>query len=180
MMEAIRPVIIGVIGLKKSGKTTTIEGLIRAAKSRGLKVAGIKYMPNHDEYLDTEGKDTYRHAEAGADIVIGLSKVEVSSFSRVDGRSTLEDAFPLIPAETDLAICEGIPADTPEARFVMALGSRDMYSETLAVRGLSVDRLVSISGRVSSQSLSDIEGTPVLNCMTLEGAGKVLDMVLGT
>ncbi len=59
------------VGPSDSGKTTLMESLVDALGDYG-QVATIKSI-HHDIEIDTPGKDTYRHREAGADTVVGLT-----------------------------------------------------------------------------------------------------------
>lgn len=61
-----------VIGGKNQGKTSLIVDLIAEAVPRGLHVASIKHT-HHGHELDTVGKDSYRHRQAGAQAVAVLS-----------------------------------------------------------------------------------------------------------
>jgi molybdopterin-guanine dinucleotide biosynthesis protein B len=56
--------VIGFTGFSGAGKTTLVEGLVRAMRSQGLRVSVIKHARNGFE-LDQPGKDSYRHREAG-------------------------------------------------------------------------------------------------------------------
>ena len=62
------PAIITVVGFSNSGKTTLIEKLLPELKRRGLKVGTIKHA-HHGFSIDREGKDSWRHQQAGADMV---------------------------------------------------------------------------------------------------------------
>lgn len=70
--------VIGVAGFKKSGKTTVVEGLVRELTKRGYGVATAKHISQEGFSMDHKGKDTWRHAVAGANPVIGVSSVETS------------------------------------------------------------------------------------------------------
>ncbi|ATW87539.1 molybdopterin-guanine dinucleotide biosynthesis protein B [Halohasta litchfieldiae] len=59
------------VGPSDSGKTTLMESLVDTLGAHGT-VATIKSI-HHDIEPDTPGKDTYRHREAGADTVVGLT-----------------------------------------------------------------------------------------------------------
>ena len=59
------------VGPSDSGKTTLMESLVSTLGEYG-RVATIKSI-HHDIEIDTPGKDTYRHREAGADTVVGLT-----------------------------------------------------------------------------------------------------------
>ena len=61
--------VLGISGWSGCGKTTLIEALIPRLRARGLTVSTLKHA-HHDVDLDTPGKDTWRHREAGAREVI--------------------------------------------------------------------------------------------------------------
>ena len=63
------PVLSIVSSRSNIGKTTAICKIILELKSRGYRVATIKHH-GHDFEIDKPGKDTFLHAEAGADIVV--------------------------------------------------------------------------------------------------------------
>ncbi len=60
--------IISIVSKKNCGKTTLLEKLIPELKQRGYRVGTIKHDV-HGFNIDHEGKDTFRHKSAGADIV---------------------------------------------------------------------------------------------------------------
>lgn len=57
--------LLGIGGWSGSGKTTLIEHLIPVLVARGLRVSTIKHA-HHEVDLDTPGKDSWRHRQAGA------------------------------------------------------------------------------------------------------------------
>ena len=57
--------VLGISGWSGCGKTTLIVSLIPRLKAQGLTVSTLKHA-HHEVDLDTPGKDTYRHREAGA------------------------------------------------------------------------------------------------------------------
>ena len=62
------PKTVSIIGYKNSGKTSVAEALISELRQRGATVISIKHTAE-DVKLDTPGKDTERHREAGAKAV---------------------------------------------------------------------------------------------------------------
>jgi len=60
---------IGFAGFSGSGKTTLIERLLPLFRADGLRVAVIK-QSHHDVEVDTPGKDSWRHRQAGASEVL--------------------------------------------------------------------------------------------------------------
>lgn len=59
---------IHIVGRKNSGKTTLIVDLVRQLAAQGVRVGTIKHTHHHHE-LDTPGKDSHRHRQAGAAMV---------------------------------------------------------------------------------------------------------------
>lgn len=59
------PPVIAVSGVKNSGKTTLLEGIVPLLRNWGLKVAVIKH-DGHDFDPDVQGTDSYRLRKAGA------------------------------------------------------------------------------------------------------------------
>lgn len=66
--------VIGFAGYSGSGKTTLVERLIPVLRLRGLRVSVIKHA-HHRFDIDTPGKDTWRHREAGAfEVLVASSR----------------------------------------------------------------------------------------------------------
>ncbi len=62
----------GIVGWSGSGKTTYLEGVIKALVADGLSVATIKHAHKRFD-MDRPGKDSYRHRAAGARQVLVTS-----------------------------------------------------------------------------------------------------------
>ena len=56
---------VSVVGFKDSGKTRVVEALVTELKSRGYSIVSLKHTTEAVP-LDTPGKDTWRHRQAGA------------------------------------------------------------------------------------------------------------------
>ena len=74
--------VIAVVGSKKSGKTTTIEKMIRELTKRGYRVAAIKHVSEPDFTIDTARKDTWRFARSGAETIISVAANEVATIEK--------------------------------------------------------------------------------------------------
>jgi molybdopterin-guanine dinucleotide biosynthesis protein MobB len=77
--------IFAIVGGKKSGKTTAAEALTRELTGRGYKVATVKHISEEGFSFDTQGKDTWRFAQAGAKTIIAVSPNELVT---IEKRST--------------------------------------------------------------------------------------------
>jgi molybdopterin-guanine dinucleotide biosynthesis protein B len=99
--------IVCFVGRSNSGKTTFIERLIPELVCAGYKVATVKHA-GHGFDLDTEGKDSWRHKQAGASTVVVLSKGSMAMFADVSDEMTVEAVRERFLDDTyDLIIAEG-------------------------------------------------------------------------
>lgn len=103
--------VIGLAGWSGAGKTTLLTGLIPEFRRRGIRVSTIKHA-HHAFDLDTPGKDSWAHRQAGA------AEVLISSAKRWallhELREEPEPALPELLARlspVDLVIVEGFKRD---------------------------------------------------------------------
>ena len=82
--------IISFVGKSNCGKTTYLEKLIAEMKQRGYKLAVIKHDA-HGFDIDHPGKDTWRHAQAGADVVCISSPRKMALIKKVDREMSLAE-----------------------------------------------------------------------------------------
>lgn len=94
-------------GWSGSGKTTLLVALIPLFMQRGITVSSIKHA-HHNAPLDQPGKDSFRHAEAGAQEVILTTESGFALFSRAPTK--LADLLPRL-APVDLVIVEGFKTE---------------------------------------------------------------------
>lgn len=65
--------IYGVVGWKNAGKTGLMERLVSEITGRGISVSTVKHA-HHTFDVDQQGKDSYRHRQAGATEVLLASR----------------------------------------------------------------------------------------------------------
>jgi len=97
--------VVSVVGKSDMGKTTLLERLIPELKSRGYRVAVIKHDA-HSFDIDHPGKDTWRHAKAGADVVVISSPAKIAMICKVEEEKKLDEIAAMIQ-DVDLIITEG-------------------------------------------------------------------------
>jgi molybdopterin-guanine dinucleotide biosynthesis protein MobB len=88
-----------------TGKTTLVESVIGALAARGLRVAGVKHDAHRIE-LDTEGKDSWRMRQAGADTLL-VGENQLAWMSNTGTAPPLDDLVALFFADADVVIVEG-------------------------------------------------------------------------
>ena len=99
--------ILSFVGRSNSGKTTLIERVIPELVRAGYKVATVKHA-GHGFDLDTEGKDSWRHKQAGASSVVIISKSSLAMFADVSDHMDVEDVRErYLDASYDLILAEG-------------------------------------------------------------------------
>ena len=134
-LELKRPAVLAVSGLHNSGKTTLLEKLLPALRSRGLKVGIIKH-DGHDFTPDVPGTDSYRLREARAEgvaVYSGQRYLLTEAF-----RLTEQDLLALFERHGyDLVLMEGFKeSGWPKIEVVRSAISKEPASfEPLAVVG---------------------------------------------
>ena len=99
--------IVCFVGRSNSGKTTFIERVIPELVRAGYRIATVKHA-GHGFDLDTEGKDSWRHKQAGASTVVILSKGSMAMFADVSDQMKVEDVRDrFLDDSYDLIIAEG-------------------------------------------------------------------------
>ncbi len=100
--------VIAVIGSKKSGKTTTVVTLARGLTERGYRVATAKHVSEKNFTLDTEGKDTWRHTQAGAKAVVIVAPRELGIIKKTDTtKLSLQEIVKNCQNTIDIVVLEG-------------------------------------------------------------------------
>ena len=99
--------IFGVVGWKNTGKTGLVTRLVAHLTGMGLRVSTIKHA-HHSFDVDHEGRDSYRHREAGASQVLIASRERVALMEELRGADepSLDDLLARL-APADIVIIEG-------------------------------------------------------------------------
>jgi molybdopterin-guanine dinucleotide biosynthesis protein B len=118
---------LAVVGVKKSGKTVVIEGLVSYLVALGCRVGTIKHS-SHLHRFDTPGKDSCRHRQAGASLTIVVSAEEVAIFAPADLVDTRQLQH-VTRQQIDIWLIEGDrQADRPK---VLVTGRLQEWSDPL-------------------------------------------------
>ena len=99
--------IVAIVGRSGSGKTTLIEKLLPEFRRRGYRIGTIKHHL-HDFEVDKEGKDSWRHARAGADTVVVVSPYKLAVVKEMHRTEPpLESIAERYIHDVDLILAEG-------------------------------------------------------------------------
>ena len=99
------PSIVSIIGISKSGKTTLVEKLVLELTTRGYRVATIKHA--REVTFDLEGKDSWRHIQAGSAATALSSPDEVIIIKPFQKEPTLEQVARFFGEDYDIILAEG-------------------------------------------------------------------------
>lgn len=102
--EAAIPV-VSIVGKSDSGKTTLMERLIRALTARGYRVGSVKHHV-HDFDIDVPGKDSWRHAKAGAVVSLVSAPSKLGMVRAMEHEATLDELLELAH-DVDILLTEG-------------------------------------------------------------------------
>lgn len=159
------PTVLGVYGESDSGKTNLVVALVSHLTKEGYRVATIK-QTNKSISMDTQQKDTWRHHEAGAGLVVFTSNRETDfllqkklMISDIIRRIMQFDIF-------DLVLIEG--ADDPEIPKIQ-LGSGEKRSNTISTYKGDLMEILTII----KLELKKISRPPALH-VTVNGKGVPL------
>ena len=98
--------ILSIVGRSGSGKTTLLEKIIVELKRRGYRLATVKHHAHSGFEIDQPGKDTWRHAQAGSDLVIIAAPDKIASIRKLEQELTLDEIAAGIDG-VDIILTEG-------------------------------------------------------------------------
>lgn len=145
-------IVISVVGVSKSGKTTTIEYLTSQLTKEGYKVGSIKHIHHPDFTIDREGTDTWRHTHAGAKMTIALAPKEVAIIKKTDAISNgLDNILKLFEKEAlDVIFIEGLHSLTAKRKdFPKIITAKDIQDLMKTLEG--TDPILAITGVIAKR-----------------------------
>jgi molybdopterin-guanine dinucleotide biosynthesis protein B len=156
--------IVSIVGKSDSGKTTLIEKLLPELIRRGYRIATVKHDV-HGFEVDREGKDSWRHKQAGAHTVIISSEKKIALIRDIEKDLTLDELRGRLVQDVDLILSEGYKKDIQPK---IEIFRKEKHKELLCTRE---DNLVAI---VSDQPF-DV-GVP---CFGLDDMRGLADFIEG-
>lgn len=147
--------VVSVVGKSDVGKTTMLEKLIQEGKRRGWRIATVKHDV-HGFDMDKPGKDTWRHAQAGADMVVISSPHKIALLETVDEDKPLEDVLGRIRG-FDLIFTEGYRrADKAKIEVCRSAMDRELLCEPHELLAIASD--IQFNNGVPCYDLDDATG----------------------
>lgn len=157
------PVVVQVVGWKNAGKTTLVCKLVEALTGMGYEVGTVKHDAHRFE-IDHEGKDTWRHREAGSRLV-AISSEQEGRTCYIEQRYTPLDGILERMAGLDFVVVEGFKSEGYPKIAIIRLPEHlellERVSPVLAVASwLRAEDVVRPAGAASSPVLdiNDVDG----------------------
>ncbi|MEO2068657.1 MAG: molybdopterin-guanine dinucleotide biosynthesis protein B [Desulfurobacteriaceae bacterium] len=98
--------VVSFIGYHNSGKTTFVKEVVKILKEKGYRIAVLKSTKHENVIKDTEGKDSYKYKEAGANAIGIITPSELILFKKLEDFD-LETLASKLFSDYDIVICEG-------------------------------------------------------------------------
>ena len=154
--------VISIVGKSDVGKTTLLEKIIRELKRRGYRVGTVKHHVHWFE-IDLPGKDTWRHAEAGSDVVMIAAPNRLAMIRRLESELSIDDIAGMMQG-VDIIFPEGYKrGDKPKIEVSRADRGRELICNREELLALATD-----------QQHPEMEGVPRFD---LDDALGLVDMI---
>jgi molybdopterin-guanine dinucleotide biosynthesis protein MobB len=148
------PKVFGIYGTSDSGKTTLLVQLVTRFTKEGYRVATVK-QTDKEISMDVKGKDTWRHHQAGAHLVVFSSRKETDFLLHAPlGTAEIMRKISVF-GSVDYVFIEG--ADDPEVQKIQ-VGSGKKRSNTIASYKDNFQEIVALlkKGSIVHSSLPDL------------------------
>jgi molybdopterin-guanine dinucleotide biosynthesis protein B len=119
---------IGISGMKKVGKTTTIETLVPKLKKLGFKVGTVKVaFKDVSIDVDNEHYDVIRHRKVDPDKTLFKSSIETTIF--INNKMSLRDSLRNFGKDLDLVLIEGFKENLVGIPQIVLLKEKNREAE---------------------------------------------------
>lgn len=154
--------VLSVIGTSKTGKTTTIENIIKELRRRRYTVGSVKEIHFEKFAIDTEGTNTDRHKKAGSQLVSarGIYETDIL-FQEKLGMDELLRFY-----DHDFVILEGV-TDVNAPRIIAAVNEEDVERK--------YDELAFCISGVIANTKTEYNGLPIIN--SVNNIEKLVDLI---
>lgn len=154
--------VVSIVGMSGTGKTTLMEKLIAELVRRRYRVATIKHDV-HGFEIDHEGKDSWRHKQAGAHTVVLSSPWKVAVVEDVERDHDIGELRDRYIRNCDVILAEGYKRNT----FPKIEVFREALKRELLCRG--DDNLLAVA--------SDVPLDVGVPCLDLNDARGIVDLI---
>lgn len=150
------------LGYSNSGKTTALTRVASRLVKAGKRVGTLKHIHDEDFTIDREGKDTWRHASAGATTVMALAPKELAIIEKGDtSKLTIDGLFRVFSSrDVDYLLIEGLYRRLSRRRGVTRILCARTLKDTRELLRIHPRPLCILNRGLAGDS--SMEGIPVL------------------
>ncbi len=150
------------IGYSGSGKTSAVVGVVGQLVKAGQRVGTLKHIHDKEFSIDTVGKDTWRHASAGASVVMALAPKELTVIEKRDTTSLqIDSVFRAFRSRhVDYLLIEGLYRKLSRRRGVVRVLCAKTLSEAEELLDVHPRPVCILSQKASTKRT--FHGVPVL------------------
>lgn len=167
--------VIGIVGSKNTGKTTTTSNLTDISVKKGYKVAIIKFM-SHKFDLDPRHKDSAILRNTKASTVISSSPHEFVLFQQTDQRPDFRTLLQYLPSDIDIVFCESYPSNFPTIPVIFVCkNTEDFYDTKKRFKHFTP---LFITGTIINEGIDALEDLPVMSNRISDHLKRALQIIL--
>ncbi|MBN1136223.1 MAG: molybdopterin-guanine dinucleotide biosynthesis protein B [Anaerolineae bacterium] len=149
--------VVSFVGKSGVGKTTALELVIRELKRRGRRVGTVKH-DTHGFDMDKPGKDSWRHAEAGSDVVVVSGPRKIALIHRLDEEMALDEIIRLM-GDVEIVLTEGYKrGDKPKIEVTRKERGTELLCQAEELVGIMADYPLEVEMPVPLFALDDAAG----------------------
>ncbi len=167
--------LVGIVGNRNTGKTTTTVNLTNYLINLDYKVAIIKFS-HHKFSLEPETKESAILRKTKATSFIFTNPYENIIFQTSDSRTDVPTLLQHLPEDVDIVFCESYPSKFPEIAVIFVCRNSNDYFETKT--RFNSQRPLFITGIISENGPDTIEDVPLLSNSNPIHLEKSLKLIL--
>jgi molybdopterin-guanine dinucleotide biosynthesis protein MobB len=163
---------IAFVGKQNSGKTTLLVRVVSELASRGYKVGTVKHHSHSGFEFDIEGKDSWRHRQAGSAFTVIAAPDQLALVRSLNGELSLEQIIAEMSAAAldslgqsslDMILVEGYRhGNLPTIELFRAANPNDANRE-LGGEGNSIVAVVTDIPRIAQAAKTNQPPLPVFD-----------------
>ena len=128
---------------RNQGKTQLVMRLVKGLTDEGFVVGTIKHIGGKHGFDNPKVKDTVRHGEAGAKLIVAATEQELITIS-TDEKPTISNAIKKFPKDLDYIIVEGF-SKSSYPRFVVIDKAAEIQMKELTQHG----KILGVTGAIT-------------------------------
>jgi molybdopterin-guanine dinucleotide biosynthesis protein B len=152
-----------IIGYTNSGKTSTLLEIIKELVAREYTVNSIKAIHIENFTIDQEGKDSWKHRQAGASVIAIRSDIETTIMYQKS--MTIKELLPFF--DCDYLVLEGFSNEKAIPKILCAKNPVEIDHR--------FDKSVFALSGIISNELKEFQGIKVIN--GLKATKELVDMI---